>query len=90
MKRSSYQKENTFDLFQSMFLLSSFERNYGALDILQGVWRIPSGEIDRAGSFAYHMSCCVHLVVDMLRDLKDFYMLLELSIQLRDMPEPDK
>nr|XP_018916793.1 PREDICTED: calcineurin-binding protein cabin-1-like [Bemisia tabaci] len=59
-------------------------------NFFNGVWRIPSGEIDRAGSFAYHMSCCVHLVVDMLRDLKDFYMLLELSIQLRDMPEPDK
>lgn len=36
------------------------------------------------------MSRSVHLLVDVLRDTQDFKMLLNLSIQLRDMPELDK
>ncbi|XP_075228430.1 calcineurin-binding protein cabin-1-like isoform X2 [Lycorma delicatula] len=55
-----------------------------------GVWRIPSSEIDRPGSFAGHMSRCLHLLLDLLRDSRDHKMLFTLSLQLKDTPDPDK
>ncbi|RZF32702.1 hypothetical protein LSTR_LSTR004130 [Laodelphax striatellus] len=59
-------------------------------NFFNGVWRIPSSEIDRPGSFAGHMSRCLHLLLDLLRDSKDFKMLLSLALQLKDTPDPDK
>lgn len=57
---------------------------------MQGIWRIPTGEIDRSGSFAFHMSRSVHLLMDILRDTQDYKTLLHLSNQLRSKPDPDK
>jgi hypothetical protein len=56
----------------------------------QGVWRIPVSEIDRPGSFASHMSRCVLLLMEVLREVRDHRMLLELCLQLRRTPEADK
>jgi calcineurin-binding protein cabin-1 len=54
------------------------------------VWRIPVSEIDRPGSFASHMSRCVLLLMEVLREVRDHRMLLELCLQLRRTPEADK
>lgn len=51
------------------------------------VWRMPIDEIDRAGSFATHMSRCVHLLIEVLRAQRDHAMLLKLSIFLKRDPE---
>jgi calcineurin-binding protein cabin-1 len=59
-------------------------------NFFNGIWRIPAGDVDRAGSFAAHMSRSVTLLMEVLRDLKDHKMLLELCLQLRKLPEPDK
>jgi len=58
--------------------------------VQQGVWRIPVSEIDRPGSFASHMSRCVLLLMEVLREIRDHRMLLELCLQLRRTPEADK
>lgn len=57
---------------------------------MQAVWRIPSNEIDRPGSFASHMSRCVLLLVEILRHTRDHKMLFDLALRLRDTPESDK
>lgn len=54
------------------------------------MWRIPVSEIDRPGSFASHMSRCVLLLMEVLREVRDHRMLLELCLQLRRTPEADK
>uniref|UniRef100_A0A1B6KZB6 Uncharacterized protein n=1 Tax=Graphocephala atropunctata TaxID=36148 RepID=A0A1B6KZB6_9HEMI len=59
-------------------------------NFFNGVWRIPSTEIDRPGSFASHMSRCVLLLVDVLRHTCDHKMLFDLALHLRDTPEADK
>ncbi|XP_065224975.1 calcineurin-binding protein cabin-1-like isoform X2 [Planococcus citri] len=59
-------------------------------NFFSGIWRIPTAEIDRPGSFAFHMSRSVHLLVDVLRDTQDYKLLLSLSTQLKDTPELDK
>ena len=55
-----------------------------------GIWRIPTGEIDRFGSFAFHMNRSIHLLLDILRDTKDYKTLLDMSTQLRCKPDLDK
>lgn len=47
-------------------------------------------EIDRPGSFAYHMSRCIHLLLDFLKETDDHKTLLDLAIQLKDIPDFDK
>ncbi|KAK6618665.1 hypothetical protein RUM43_013056 [Polyplax serrata] len=59
-------------------------------NFFNGIWRIPAGDVDRPGSFASHMSRSVLLLMEVLRDLKDHKMLLEICLQLRKTPEPDK
>ncbi|KAF7992530.1 hypothetical protein HCN44_004874 [Aphidius gifuensis] len=59
-------------------------------NFFNGVWRIPSEEIDRPGSFASHMSRCVTLLMQILKETDDSKMLMELCIQLRKIPDSDK
>lgn len=47
-------------------------------------------EIDRPGSFAYHMSRCIHLILDFLKETGDHKMLLDLAIQLKYTPDLEK
>lgn len=47
-------------------------------------------EIDRPGSFAYHMSRCIHLLLDFLKETSDHNTLLELAIQLKYTPDREK
>ncbi|XP_011502585.1 PREDICTED: calcineurin-binding protein cabin-1-like, partial [Ceratosolen solmsi marchali] len=59
-------------------------------NFFNGIWRIPINEIDRPGSFASHMSRCVVLLMQVLKETGDGRMLIELCIQLRKIPDPDK
>lgn len=57
---------------------------------LKGVWRIPSTEIDRPGSFAAHLSKCTIVLMEVLRLSADHKVLLELALQLHKVPDVDK
>uniref|UniRef100_A0AAR5P9I3 Calcineurin-binding protein cabin-1 MEF2-binding domain-containing protein n=1 Tax=Dendroctonus ponderosae TaxID=77166 RepID=A0AAR5P9I3_DENPD len=55
-----------------------------------GIWRIPSTEIDRPGSLAAHMNRCISLVLQVLRNTNDTKTLVELCMQLKKAPDRDK
>lgn len=55
-----------------------------------GIWRIPSTEIDRPGSLAAHMNRCISLLLQVLRTTNDTKTLMELGMQLKKAPDRDK
>ncbi|KAI5730689.1 hypothetical protein M8J76_016458 [Diaphorina citri] len=57
---------------------------------IQGLWRTPIADLDRPGSFAYHMSRSIHLVVDLLSEIKDAKTLMDIAVALKDEPEAEK
>ncbi|XP_003701167.1 calcineurin-binding protein cabin-1 [Megachile rotundata] len=59
-------------------------------NFFSGVWHIPNREVDRPGSFAFHMSRCVTLLMQVLKETNDGRMLMQLSVQLGKIPESDK
>ncbi|XP_064089547.1 calcineurin-binding protein cabin-1-like [Macrobrachium nipponense] len=59
-------------------------------NFFHGVWRIPNDEIDRPGSFAAHMYRCVSLILDILPQMKDFFMILQIALALKNSPDKDK
>ncbi|XP_055599576.1 calcineurin-binding protein cabin-1-like [Uranotaenia lowii] len=59
-------------------------------NFFNGIWRIPSSDIDRPGSFASHLSKCVDILLELLRQSNDHEMLLDLTIQLNRTPDTDK
>ncbi|XP_054016613.1 calcineurin-binding protein cabin-1-like isoform X2 [Hylaeus anthracinus] len=70
--------------FQGLF------RDRKSTNFFSGVWHIPNREVDRPGSFAFHMSRCVTLLMQVLKETNDGRMLMQLSIQLGKIPESDK
>ncbi|XP_072762606.1 calcineurin-binding protein cabin-1 isoform X3 [Anoplolepis gracilipes] len=70
--------------FQGLFV----ERR--STNFFNGVWHIPVNEIDRPGSFASHMSKCVTLLMQVLKESNDSRMLMQLCIQLGKIPDSDK
>lgn len=58
--------------------------------LLQGIWRIPSTEIDRPGSLSAHMNRCITLLLQILRTTNDTKTLIDLYLNLRKAPEQDK
>jgi calcineurin-binding protein cabin-1 len=60
------------------------------LQYLQGIWRNPIDDIDRPGSFPYHMSKTVQNLLEVLSALNDHEMLTEIGIQLAKVPDPEK
>ncbi|KAJ8947583.1 hypothetical protein NQ318_010095 [Aromia moschata] len=59
-------------------------------NFFNGIWRIPSTEIDRPGSLSAHMSRCISLLLQILMNTNDNKTLIELCTQLRRTPEQDK
>lgn len=47
-------------------------------------------EVDRGGSFASHMSKCITLLMQVLKESNDSDMLMELGLQLSKRPDVDK
>ncbi|CAG9860246.1 unnamed protein product [Phyllotreta striolata] len=60
------------------------------INFFNGIWRIPSSEIDRPGSLSAHMSRCLSLLLQILRTTNDTKTLIDLCVNLRKTPEPDK
>lgn len=59
-------------------------------NFFNNIWKIPQGEVDRAGGFAFHMSRAVLLTMEILKEIDDHKTLLDLSLQLQRIPELDK
>ena len=55
-----------------------------------GIYRIPTSEVDRPGNFAYHMERCIQLSIQLLRKKHNYDALIDISIYLNGKPEPDK
>lgn len=61
-----------------------------AASIPQGIWRIPVDEIDRPGSFAWHMNRSIVLLLKVLAQLRDHSTLLKVSSMLQRTPDQGK
>ncbi|XP_059485073.1 calcineurin-binding protein cabin-1-like [Neocloeon triangulifer] len=59
-------------------------------NFFNGVWRIPVNEIDRPGCFASHMYRSMVLLMELVKETKDYRMLVDLCLQLKRTPDPDK
>lgn len=59
-------------------------------NFFNNIWRIPISEIDRTGGFANHMNRCVLLTLEILKEIDDHKTLLDMSLHLQRIPEPDK
>ncbi|CRK90645.1 CLUMA_CG004346, isoform A [Clunio marinus] len=59
-------------------------------NFFNGIWRIPSQEIDRPGNFTTHLSKCVVVLMDVLKKTNDAETLIDLAFQLQRNPEADK
>jgi calcineurin-binding protein cabin-1 len=59
-------------------------------NFFNGVWRIPSQEIDRPGNFTAHLTKCISILMDVLKQTNDFETLLDLALQLQRNPEAEK
>jgi hypothetical protein len=62
---------------------------YGFL-LFQGLWKIPSEDIDRAGSFASHLTRSLVLLLEVLRDVDDALSLFQIHMQLTRVPDQGK
>nr|KAF6275240.1 calcineurin binding protein 1 [Pipistrellus kuhlii] len=56
----------------------------------RGIWRIPVDEIDRPGSFAWHMNRSIVLLLKVLAQLRDHGTLLRVSSMLQRTPDQGK
>ncbi|XP_035900937.1 uncharacterized protein LOC118507065 [Anopheles stephensi] len=59
-------------------------------NFFNGLWRIPASDIDRPGNFASHISKCVIVLMETLKEFAEYDILLDLALQLQRTPEPDK
>lgn len=59
-------------------------------NFFNGIWRIPSSEIDRPGSFAAHLSKAVILLLEVLKAESEYEITFDLAVQLHKSPDPDK
>lgn len=59
-------------------------------NFFNGIWRVPSQEIDRPGNFTTHLSKCVVMLMDVLKKTNDYETLMDLAMQLQRNPDPDK
>nr|KAF6275241.1 calcineurin binding protein 1 [Pipistrellus kuhlii] len=64
------------------------ERN--KTNFFNGIWRIPVDEIDRPGSFAWHMNRSIVLLLKVLAQLRDHGTLLRVSSMLQRTPDQGK
>ncbi|KAL1456747.1 hypothetical protein WDU94_001451 [Cyamophila willieti] len=71
-------------------LLDGLFRQRKQKNFFNGLWRPPILDLDRPGSFAYHMSRSIHLVIDLLSETKDGRTLMDIAVALKDEPEAEK
>lgn len=59
-------------------------------NIFNGIWRLPSSEIDRPGSFSNHLVKCVAILIQMLMKRNNYKLLIDIGLQLYKTPDNDK
>ncbi|XP_037928084.1 calcineurin-binding protein cabin-1-like [Teleopsis dalmanni] len=59
-------------------------------NLFNGIWRIPSSEIDRPGSFSTHLVKCVSTLIQLLLKTDDYNLLIDIGLQLYKTPDNDK
>lgn len=59
-------------------------------NLFNGIWRIPSSEIDRPGSFSAHLVKCVKIFIQQLYKTNNHALLLDLAMNLYKTPDLDK
>lgn len=59
-------------------------------NLFNGIWRIPSSEIDRPGSFSAHLVKCVNILIEMLLKRNQYKTLVDISLNLYKTPDIDK
>lgn len=59
-------------------------------NLFNGIWRIPTDDIDRPGSFSTHMFRSTQLLIKISWATSDLYRLLAIAIQLSKTPEVGK
>ncbi|XP_072933140.1 calcineurin-binding protein cabin-1-like [Epargyreus clarus] len=59
-------------------------------NFFNNIWKIPSSEVDRGGSFAFHMNRSVLLTMEILKEIDDHTTLQELSFYLQKVPDLGK
>ncbi|XP_049885527.1 calcineurin-binding protein cabin-1-like [Pectinophora gossypiella] len=88
--------ERCRDLMLSNFMSRSGQKLAGLFNerkhsnFFNNIWKIPLNEVDRAGGFPFHMSRSVLLTMEILKEIDDHKTLLDLSLHLQRIPEPDK
>lgn len=95
-----YKKDKNVERCKDLMLGAFLGRNNSKMqglfserknsNFFNAIWRIPAGEVDRPGSFASHMSRCVLITMEVLKETDDHKMLLDLSFQLQKTPEAEK
>lgn len=59
-------------------------------NFFNGIWRVPTQEIDRPGNFTTHLSKCIVILMEVLKKANDYDTLVDLALQLQRNPEADK
>ncbi|KNC33456.1 hypothetical protein FF38_02220, partial [Lucilia cuprina] len=90
------------DLAQSeQLLLGQYKTSLGNLvnglfydrknnNLFNGIWRIPSSEIDRPGSFSAHLVKCVKIFIQLLYKTNNHGVLIDIATNLYKTPDLDK
>ncbi|XP_068158246.1 calcineurin-binding protein cabin-1-like [Drosophila tropicalis] len=60
-----------------------------ANNIFNGIWRIPSSEIDRPGNFSSYLVKCVDILIKLLTDQSNYNLLIEIILRLQRSPDID-
>ncbi|CAK1545405.1 unnamed protein product [Leptosia nina] len=88
--------ERCRDLMLSSFTARSGQKLSGLFsekktnNFFNNIWKIPLNDVDRGGSFAFHMNRSVLLTMEILKEIDDHKTLLDLSVHLQRIPDPDK
>lgn len=88
--------ERCRDLMLSTFMSRAGQKLSGLFserkssNFFNNVWKVPVPELERAGGFAFHMNRSVLLTLEILKEIDDHKTLLDISLQLQRIPEPDK
>ncbi|ODM96024.1 Calcineurin-binding protein cabin-1 [Orchesella cincta] len=59
-------------------------------NFFNGIWRNPIDDIDRPGSFSYHMNKIMQLLLQVLSQLNDHQLLADIVLQLTKVPDNEK
>ncbi|XP_030383319.1 calcineurin-binding protein cabin-1-like isoform X4 [Scaptodrosophila lebanonensis] len=59
-------------------------------NIFNGIWRIPSSEIDRPGSFSTHLVKCINILLQLLKIQCNYKILIDIILQFQRPPETER